>query len=202
MRIGVDFDNTIANYDGVFYQVAFELGWIPQNVGHSKEAVKQFFILQNNEPKWTELQGLVYGRKIKTASVYEGFKETLKDWIEAGHWVAIISHKTQYPVIGEKVSLHDCAFDWLLSNGLVGDNPHQISPQQVYFNERKEQKVEKIKELACDVFVDDLMSIFNHPAFPEVTQKILFDPHLSLKPEGFSGCYVSHWNQVRNLELS
>src|SRR3981189_2049974 len=39
MRIGIDFDNTIACYDGVFHAAALERGLIPSDLGRRKKTV-------------------------------------------------------------------------------------------------------------------------------------------------------------------
>ena len=78
MRIGIDFDNTLVNYYGVFYNTAVSLGWIEPGIGESKNSVKSFFIERDQEPKWTELQGIVYGKTIAQAKPFDGAKSSLE----------------------------------------------------------------------------------------------------------------------------
>src|SRR6185437_11131914 len=40
MRIGIDFDNTIACYDGVFHAAALERGLIPKDLARDKNSVR------------------------------------------------------------------------------------------------------------------------------------------------------------------
>lgn len=40
----------------------------------------------------------------------------------------------------------------------------------------KRAKIDRIAELDCDVFVDDLTEILAEPGFPVKTRKVLFDP--------------------------
>jgi len=42
MRIGIDFDNTIACYDGVFHAAALERGLIPSELGRDKNSVRDY----------------------------------------------------------------------------------------------------------------------------------------------------------------
>ena len=42
MRIGIDFDNTIACYDNSFFQVALKNKWIENNIPKSKNSVKLY----------------------------------------------------------------------------------------------------------------------------------------------------------------
>ena len=41
MRIGIDFDNTIACYDNSFYEVALKRKWIEFSTKPNKQSVKQ-----------------------------------------------------------------------------------------------------------------------------------------------------------------
>ena len=61
MRIGVDFDNTIANYDGVFHKAALERGLIPASLGSGKTDVRDYLNGSGRKDEFTELQGYVYG---------------------------------------------------------------------------------------------------------------------------------------------
>ena len=42
--IGLDFDNTIIDYDQLFYLEAFNLNLIPNNITKSKVAVRKYLI--------------------------------------------------------------------------------------------------------------------------------------------------------------
>lgn len=176
MKIGIDFDNTIADYTGVFHAVATDLGWLPADVGVSKNEVKSYFIDNNIEPKWTELQGIVYGKEINKAKPYSYCLDILRQLQEQGHELYIISHKTKYPIIGEKVNFHIAATHWLEANAIVGQNDSPVAIEDVFFNETKEQKLARIEQLDCDVFIDDLPSILQHQAFPANCKPILFNP--------------------------
>ncbi|ALU44785.1 hypothetical protein [Pseudoalteromonas rubra] len=175
MIIGIDFDNTIADYTGVFYRVGCALGWLPESVGQSKNEVKQYFIDLGNEAKWTELQGIVYGKEITQARPYPDCLDTLKQWRKQGHTLKLISHKTRYPIIGERVNFHVAATGWLEANGFVGKIDAPFEKTDLFFNETKEDKLLRISTLDCELFVDDLESIFNHALFPAQCKKVLFN---------------------------
>jgi len=202
MRIGIDFDNTMVDYTGVFYQVALGLGWIPKETQHTKFAVKQFFLENNNERKWTELQGIVYGKAINQASPFPNIHQTIMAWLDKGHELFIISHKTKYPIIGDKVDFHIAAMNWLEQHQLVSllGSSTTISCENVYFNETKEKKIAKITALSCDVFIDDLPSILLHESFPKPTKKVLFDPKNEQILDGqnsvLSKNKVLHWSTL------
>ena len=56
MRIGVDFDNTIACYDGVFHAAALERGLIPASVATDKTSVRDYLRALGRDAAFTELQ--------------------------------------------------------------------------------------------------------------------------------------------------
>lgn len=168
MRIGIDFDNTIVNYDGVFYQTGLKLGWLPKEIGRSKYSVRSYFIGNGMEPKWTELQGIVYGKTITNAVPYDGFIEVINNWREKGYKLYLVSHKTKYPIIGEKLDFHQAARNWLESYDLIR------LFDDIFFCEQKDDKVAKIAELGLDCFIDDLQDVLLHTRFPNCTQRYLF----------------------------
>ena len=61
MRIGIDFDNTIACYDGVFHAVAVERGLDPAEPRPRQEQRPRPPARQGREDDFTVLQGYVYG---------------------------------------------------------------------------------------------------------------------------------------------
>ena len=181
MKIGVDFDNTIVNYTGVFYEVGRSLSWLPKNTGVEKAAVKQYLIEHDSEARWTELQGLVYGQEIKRATPYANALRVMQRLKVLGHKLYLISHKTKSPVIGKKKDLHMAAFNWLARHGFVSkrDSPFEVS--DIFFNETQDQKIDKIASLGCAIFIDDLISVLSHKNFPKKCRGILFSPHSDCK---------------------
>ena len=77
MILGVDFDNTIVSYEGLFHRIAVENGWIPETVCKSKDRVRDYMRIHDNEVKWTKLQGIVYGTKMELANPFNGVKNFL-----------------------------------------------------------------------------------------------------------------------------
>jgi hypothetical protein len=177
MRIGIDFDNTIACYDGVFHMAALERGLIPANLASSdKNAVRDYLNSNNRADDFTELQGHVYGARMELAAPYPGFAEFIATARKAGHHLFIVSHKTRYPILGPRHDLHAAARGFLIARGLVGSAGGQIDPADVFFELTKEAKVARVAALGCEAFVDDLPEIFASPDFPAATRSILFDP--------------------------
>ena len=159
MIIGIDFDNTIIRYDDVFGRVALKKGIIQGTKLKSKNDVKEYLIAKGREDDWTELQGIVYGSHIMEAQPYDGFLNILKVLIAAGHNLKIISHKTRYPFIGERVDLRKAAMKWLKENEIVGEENSKIPETDVFFCGTIKQKVETLEDQKCEVFVDDLVKV-------------------------------------------
>ncbi|KKK79684.1 hypothetical protein LCGC14_2831040, partial [marine sediment metagenome] len=106
MHIGLDFDNTIVTYDSLFHKYALAEGLIAPDVAINKQAVRDTIReLPEGNDKWTLLQGVVYGRKMDEAEPAHGvevFLEACRSSSEVK--LSIISHKTLYPAMGERVN--------------------------------------------------------------------------------------------------
>jgi hypothetical protein len=176
MRIGIDFDNTIACYDGVFHTAALERGLIPANLAFDKNAVRDFLNSNGRADDFTELQGYVYGPRMELALPYPGFGEFVVSARKAGHDLFIVSHKTRHPILGPQHDLHAAARGFLIERRLVGAGRGQIDPANVFFELTKEAKVARVAMLGCEAFIDDLPEIFASPDFPGTARRMLFDP--------------------------
>src|SRR5256885_11822879 len=94
-RIGVDFDNTIINYDAVFLAAAKRLGLVAPGVGGGKEQVRDVIReLPDGEHAWQRLQGHVYGTAIMDAVMFDGVAAVLRCCRAKGYPVPIVSHMT------------------------------------------------------------------------------------------------------------
>jgi len=174
MRVGIDFDNTIACYDGVFHAAALERGLIPADLARDKNSVRDHLNGSGRADAFTELQGHVYGARMDLAAPYPGFADFVAGARETGHELFIISHKTRYPILGPKHDLHAAARGFLVARGLIGEDG--IDASHVFFELTREAKVDRIAALRCDTFIDDLPEIFSLAGFPRATRPILFDP--------------------------
>jgi hypothetical protein len=176
MRIGIDFDNTIACYDGVFHAAALERGLIPADLGRDKNSVRDHLNGSGRKDDFTELQGYVYGARMDLVSPYPGFAEFVAAARKAGHDLFIVSHKTKHPILGPQHDMHAAARGFLTDRDLMGSGATQIAPERVFFELTKDEKVARAKTLACEVFIDDLPEILAMSGFPVGMHKILFDP--------------------------
>jgi FMN phosphatase YigB (HAD superfamily) len=176
MRIGIDFDNTIACYNGVFHRAAVERGLVPETLACDKTSVRNYLRGIGREDDWTELQGYIYGLRMDLVSPYPGAIDFMRAACAAGHDVFIVSHKSRHPYIGERHDLHKAAQGFLAAHGVFDADRVGLARGQCYFELTLPEKLERIAAQSCDMFIDDLPEFLAEPAFPATTQAILFDP--------------------------
>jgi len=170
MRIGVDLDNTLADYRRPLERLCAEHGLTGRHPD-PKLLLRETLRARGVENEWTRLQGELYGPLMTEAELFAGATQTVSALRNAGFEVFIVSHRTKHPISGEKHDLHASARQWLGDQGLGGID--------AFFEETKDAKVARIRGLACDVFIDDLPEILQHLGFPAKTRRILFDPGCS-----------------------
>ena len=183
-RIGVDFDNTIACYDVVFLKVTHDMGYLLDQLDLTKLQVKQCILeLNEGELLWQKIQGQVYGKYMHQATIYPGFIEFL--WLSKLHGdeIYIVSHKSEYGHFDQgKTNLRNAAQTWIKENLVKGTFGKAFSESnQIYFEPTREDKINRINEIECDIFIDDLQEVFDENNFPERTEKILFTPNRSIE---------------------
>ena len=174
MKVGLDFDNTIVNYDNVFYKVAYEKNLIPKNIIRTKNSVRDFLRQNDKNDIWTEIQGYVYGKRMSEVEMFNGFINFYDFLIKKNIEVVIISHKTRFPYSGEKFDLRNSALSWIEKN--LSTNQGKFPRRNIFFEDTKEKKALRIKRENCDFFIDDLPEIFELSEFPQKPIKILFNP--------------------------
>ena len=175
MRIGFDFDNTIVSYDALFHQLAVEEGLVPATFPVNKLAIRDFLRTENKENLWTAMQGTVYGARMSEAKIFTDVISAMSKLKNQGHTLAIVSHKTQYPYLGPQYDLHEAAHRWIRDT-LHIENAPLIDPNHIFFEVTKENKIARISDFNCDIFLDDLPEILLADTFPANTARLLFDP--------------------------
>jgi hypothetical protein len=176
MKIGVDFDNTIVSYDSLFHRVALERDWIAPEVPATKASVRQALVDLGREDDWTEMQGYVYGARMRDAEPFPGVLDFFRRCVAADMDVAIISHKTRHPYRGPRHDLHEAAHGWLEQQGFYDPARIGLGRDRVYFELTKHEKLDRIEQLGCTHFIDDLTEILCDARFPARVERLLFDP--------------------------
>lgn len=197
MKIGLDFDNTIICYDGVFHAVAVEWGLLPADIPTNRESVRDYLNNSGHAEEFTRLQGYVYGPGIEAATLWPGVDQFIGRAVATGHELHVVSHKTRAPISGPAHDLRGFAVRFLKSHGLV--RPGALADQSLHFEDSQADKASCIQALELDVFVDDLPDFLGRADFPKGTQRILFDPHWLASHE--SQCFdrrFSTWTEVHD----
>ena len=201
MLLGVDFDNTIVCYDQVFHQVALEQELIPPDLPVSKGQVRDYLRQVDREEDWIYLQGYVYGTRMQDAAPFPGALECLTRFVKQGITVCVISHKTRAPYRGPKYDLHQAAQQWLEQQGFFDPSQIGLSPDQVFFELTKQEKLDRIAKVGCTHFIDDLPEFLAEPGFPAGSERILFDPNEIYSTE-HRFHRVTSWKEIEELVLS
>jgi hypothetical protein len=176
MRLGLDFDNTIACYTTIFHQLAVGRGLVAAEPLLSKSQVRDLLRAQGREAEWTELQGSAYGPGMAEVESFAGAAECIRTLLCAGVDVCIISHKTRTPYRGQAWDLHDAAQSWLQRQGFFDAGRVGLSRDSVFFELTLAEKLGRIAQQRCTHFLDDLPEVLHDPAFPENVYRLLFDP--------------------------
>jgi hypothetical protein len=177
--IGVDFDNTIVSYDDLMHRLAVEKGWISPEVSKSKKQIRDCIrLLPNGDREWQKLQAIVYGRQMQEAKLIEGVLTFFKLCQQHRMRVYIVSHKTEYANYDEtQTNLREAALAWMNSHSFFAGSGLGLTQEQVYFEATRASKIERIKQLNCTDFIDDLEETFLEESFPNSVNKILYAPN-------------------------
>ena len=174
MIIGVDLDNTIINYEKSFYKVALKEKLINKSYEYKgRLKLKKYIEKKENKKKWMEIQGLVYGKFIKFAEINQGFCKFLRLSKLRNIKIYIISHKTEFPYFNNQISLRKKSLEWLKLQKIFSKK-YNLNKKNLFFTNNRKEKIEKIKLLKCDIFIDDLKLILQNIYFPKNCKKIHF----------------------------
>lgn len=174
MILGVDLDNTLIRYDGLFHAAAVARGMMPADGPLTKRGVRAWLANRDREADFTLLQGEVYGPGLAGAEPYPGALDCLRRLLAEGAVVYVISHKTGAPFLGPAHDLRRMAMDWLETNGFVA--PGVLARDAVFFTDTLAGKAVRAAGLGCTHFVDDMAQFFLQGEFPASAEKLWFVP--------------------------
>lgn len=198
MRVGLDFDNTIACYDSVFPDISKALGFVSDAWSGTKSELKKYLLLQpDGEYKWQKIQGQVYGKYMQQAQLFPGVANFLYRCKRLNVKIFIISHKTEFGHFDEeKIPLRGAALKWMGINNFFNEKRFNISKESVFFSSTRREKVKNILKLKLDVFVDDLIDVYKEPHFPEDVKKILFSTDSKVGNSINIDYCSNNWSQI------
>lgn len=202
MRIGIDFDNTLAHYDHVFTKLAQEWRIIGLGEQVTKQGIRQLVRQKKDgELIWQRLQGEVYGLRMHEAEQFMGEDQFLRRCAAtSGVEVFIVSHKTEFGHFDETYTkLREAACQWMHDKGFFDITEYAIPEKHLFFESTQQEKVARIASLQCDIFIDDLMELFAAPSFPHTTKKILFSNAESCELVGQVDYVCACWSEIEAI---
>ena len=177
--IGIDFDNTLVTYDEVMRKVSMELGLTqPETVGGKRSIRDTIRLLPNGDIGWQKVQGIAYGPKSAEAAPADGTDGFLRACAKHGVKVYIVSHKTEFADYDDShTNLRCAAMSWMEGHDYFDAGKHALSRGDVFFEWTRAEKLERIRQLGCTHFIDDLVETFLEESFPTNVEKILYAPY-------------------------
>ena len=175
-HIGIDFDNTIADYDHLFVEEGVRAGWYPSGQSGSKQSVRDHVRAsrEDGERNWQILQARVYAHRMPDARVMIGFGNFLRICADRDILVSIVSHKTRFAKRdGSRTDLREAALRWLAEQGYLSSGTLGLTRDRIYFEATRTEKIARIGDIACSDFIDDLIEVLAEPDFPDGVRKHL-----------------------------
>ena len=200
---GIDFDNTIVTYDELLTTIARERGLIDAAHTQTKRSIRdQIRQLPDGEIEWQKCQALLYGPRIAEARLIDGAAGFITLCRERGIPVHIVSHKTEFSKYDASgTNLRSAALSWMTAHRFFDPAGLGLSPHTVYFAGTREEKIDRIRDLACTHFIDDLEETFLEESFPPATARILYEPgRQSPAPHGVA--LMRTWQEIRDYFFS
>ncbi|MBL42347.1 MAG: hypothetical protein CMM49_06805 [Rhodospirillaceae bacterium] len=193
MRIGLDFDNTIVNYNYLVHDIAVKRNLINKNFKKDKKFIKEHLISLNKEREWREIQSLIYGKEIFRAKLFNNFSNFIKECRKNNYFLQIVSHKTEVSnLTNNGPRLRQNAIEWMNRNKFFSNFRFKIS--DIHFENTKSKKIDRINFIGFDYFIDDLEEIFLNKKWPYKTTPILFNKKSNVESDKIILC--NSWNNI------
>lgn len=195
--IGMDFDNTVVDYEALWSRLAVERGLMPPGAEHGKKAIRdRIRQLPLGELEWQKLQALVYGSRIDEATTAPEVQAFFDCCRREQVRVCIISHKTPYATMDETgINLREAALAWMRDQRFFEADGLGLSQTDVYFESTRREKLARIGMTGCTHFIDDLEETFQEESFPPNVDKILYSPYATASLPGVR--VLRTWRDIR-----
>ncbi|EKD71335.1 MAG: hypothetical protein ACD_46C00210G0004 [uncultured bacterium] len=201
MKLGIDLDHTIINYNHAFLNTAKTLCLVPDTFDGNKNFLKRYILTQHGEKDWMRLQGHVYGKRIHEAQPMPYVIEFLQRCNQLSIPFVIISHKTQFGHFDEeKTDLRQSARDWLAKQHFFDEHIIRSPKHQLFFATTREEKLRMITKQSCTLFIDDLLDLLLDPKFPNNVKRVWYaygEEQTNQVPNTMS--ILNNWQQATRI---
>ena len=144
--IGVDFDNTLINYDFLIHDLAVEKGLITGDFPMQKKNISEHIRRVHGDLKWQEIQAIMYGERITSAQLTKGVPNFLEQCQKRHIPVYIVSHKTEYSnLLKGGSNFRKAALHWMAQQHFF--TQYGLSVQNVFFESTRQEKVVRIQKI-------------------------------------------------------
>ena len=168
-RFGFDLDNTLIDYS-----VAVQKYCSNEGLDECKTINSLRTLLRRSDTTgrlWQLAQGWLYTDGLSFARAGQGAVELCEFLKKSDLELMIVSHKTTHtPDFCGQKPLREIATKWINGSELAD---YFLGNEQIYYEATRASKVERIQKLEFNYFVDDLVEVFQEPAYPKAVTSFL-----------------------------
>ena len=168
-RFGFDLDNTLIDYS-----VAVQKYCSNEGLDECKTIDGLRTLLRSSDTTgrlWQLAQGWLYTDGLSYARAGQGAVKLCEFLKNSDIELMIVSHKTTHtPDFCGQKPLREMATKWINGSELAD---YFLGNEQIYYEATRESKVERIQKLEFNYFVDDLVEVFQEPAYPKAVTSFL-----------------------------
>jgi len=158
--IGFDLDHTLFDYSNAVKEALLSHEKYHSLKSENKEQLKNDMCSLFGERAWTEFQGILYCKFVDYVFIDSAAQQVLISLVNRNHSIAILSHKTHKPILGDDCLLRDVASK-KLQQELRSLKLNSESISLTYFDSLF-AKIQAIRNSNFDFFIDDLREVINH----------------------------------------
>lgn len=168
-RFGFDLDNTLIDYSNAVQEYCLNEGL---NECKTLDSLRTLLRRSDTSGRlWQLAQGWLYTDGLSYARAGQGAVELCEFLKNSNMELIIVSHKTTHtPDFCGQKPLREIATKWINSSELAD---YFLGNEQIYYEATRASKVERIQKLEFNYFVDDLIEVFQEPAYPKAVTSFL-----------------------------
>jgi hypothetical protein len=178
VRIGIDFDNTLAVHDRALARAAAERGLVAPGFAGDRRALWDMVRrLPDADSEWRRIEGRAHGGLMELAELAPGAADFLARCRDAGACMhLLVLRPATAPFDPARVDLHRAALEWMERHRLFAADGFAIARGNVCFVDTRRAKLDRVVALRLTHFVDTIDEAFREPFFPPAVDRRLIDP--------------------------